>query len=124
MAGLNPLLRDRGRPRYGRGLILLVCGLYFVVPIAFTILFTVDDPVHGFTLHAYQQIFKVEGLWPALQLSLELAAATIAVAVAAQRSAAARAGGAAGPVGGARPSCGDAASAAGFHAGSATASDA
>jgi putative spermidine/putrescine transport system permease protein len=79
MAGLTPLLRDRGRPRYGRGLILLVCGLYFVVPIVFTILFTVDDPVHGFTLHAYQQIFQVQGLWPALQLSLELAAATIAV---------------------------------------------
>ncbi|MFC1416956.1 ABC transporter permease [Streptacidiphilus cavernicola] len=67
------------RPRFGRAAILLLCGVYFVVPVLASFLFTVDDPVHGFTLHAYSQIFKVDGLWPALQLSLELAVATIAV---------------------------------------------
>lgn len=67
------------RPRYGRAAVLLICGAYFVVPILASFLFTVDDPVKGFTLHAYSQIFKVEGLWPALRLSLELAAATIVV---------------------------------------------
>jgi putative spermidine/putrescine transport system permease protein len=71
--------RTGPRPRFGRAAILLVCGVYFAVPILASFLFTVDDPVHGFTLHAYSQIFEVSGLWPALQLSLELAVATIAV---------------------------------------------
>ena len=72
-------VRRRGRPRFGRAAILLICGLYFTVPILGSLLFTVDDPVKGFTLSAYSQIFSVSGLWPALQLSLELAVATIAV---------------------------------------------
>ena len=83
MAGLTTLLAgrnaNRARPRFGRAAVLLLCGVYFAVPILASFLFTVDDPVHGFTLHAYTQIFKVGGLWPALQLSLELAVATIAV---------------------------------------------
>ncbi|MHA6760404.1 ABC transporter permease [Streptacidiphilus sp. PAMC 29251] len=77
MAGLSTNLRNR--PRFGRAAVLLFCGVYFVVPILASFLFTVDDPVHGFTLHAYREIFSVTGLWPALQLSLELAAATIVV---------------------------------------------
>lgn len=69
----------RGRPRFGRAAVLAICGLYFAVPILASVLFTVDDPVKGFNLSAYSAIFSVDGLWPALQLSLELAAATIAV---------------------------------------------
>lgn len=71
--------RRRGRPRFGRAAVLVIFGLYFAVPILASFLFTVDDPVKGFSLSAYSQIFSVSGLWPALQLSLELAAATIAV---------------------------------------------
>lgn len=71
--------RTRRRLRPGRGAILLIGGLYFVVPILAAILFTVDDPVNGFTISAYRDIFNVPGLWPALRLSLELAAATIAL---------------------------------------------
>jgi len=67
----------RSRPRFGRAAVLLIAALYFAVPILGSVMFTVDDPVKGFTLSAYQQIFSVAGLWPALQLSLELAAATI-----------------------------------------------
>jgi putative spermidine/putrescine transport system permease protein len=74
-----PARRRRSRPRFGRAAVLLICGLYFAVPILASILFTVDDPVKGFNLSAYSAIFSVDGLWPALQLSLELAAATIAV---------------------------------------------
>ena len=71
--------RDAGRPRLGRTAILLISGLYFVGPLVGSFVFTVDDPVKGFTLSAYSQIFSVSGLWPALRLSLLLAAATIAL---------------------------------------------
>ena len=71
--------RRRGRPRFGRAAVLVIFGLYFAVPILASFLFTVDDPVKGFNLSAYSQIFSVAGLWPALRLSLELAVATIAV---------------------------------------------
>jgi putative spermidine/putrescine transport system permease protein len=77
--GAQKSARRRGRPRFGRAAVLVVFGLYFVVPIAATFLFTVDDPVKGLNLSAYSQIFGVAGLWPALRLSLELAAATIAL---------------------------------------------
>ncbi|WP_370468378.1 ABC transporter permease [Streptacidiphilus sp. P02-A3a] len=70
---------DRSRPRLGRTAILLISGLYFVGPLAGSFMFTVDDPVKGFTLSAYSQIFSVSGLWPSLQLSLLLAVATIAL---------------------------------------------
>jgi putative spermidine/putrescine transport system permease protein len=71
--------RRTGRPRLGRAAILLVSGLYFIGPLVGSFVFTVDDPVKGFTLSAYSQIFSVSGLWPALQLSLLLAVATIAL---------------------------------------------
>jgi len=68
----------RPRPRLGRVAILLIAGLYFIGPLAGSFMFTVDsDPVTGFSWSAYSQIFSVSGLWPALQLSLLLAAATI-----------------------------------------------
>ena len=69
--------RRCGRPRLGRAAVLVIFGLYFAVPILASFLFTVDDPVKGFNLSAYSQIFSVAGLWPALRLSLELAVATI-----------------------------------------------
>ena len=71
--------RRRGRPRIGRTAVLAIAALYFIGPLICTFIFTVDDPVKGFTWSAYSQIFSVSGLWPALQLSLLLAAATIAV---------------------------------------------
>nr|WP_034093065.1 ABC transporter permease subunit [Streptacidiphilus albus] len=58
---------------------MLIAAVYFIGPILCSFIFTVDDPVKGFTLSAYSQIFSVSGLWPALQLSLLLALATIVV---------------------------------------------
>ena len=69
----------RSRPRLGRAAIMVIAAVYFIGPLVGSFVFTVDDPVKGFTLSAYSQIFSVSGLWPALQLSLLLAVATIAL---------------------------------------------
>ncbi|WP_370466863.1 ABC transporter permease [Streptacidiphilus sp. PB12-B1b] len=58
---------------------MIIAAVYFVGPLLGSFVFTVDDPVKGFNLSAYTQIFSVSGLWPALQLSLLLAVATIAL---------------------------------------------
>lgn len=73
MARLTP------HPRLGRGLVLLCAGLYFLVPLAASVLFTVDVPGEGLTLDVYGRILGAEGFLPSLLLSLELAAATIAL---------------------------------------------
>jgi putative spermidine/putrescine transport system permease protein len=70
---------DRPRRRPGRAAIMIIAAVYFVGPLVGSFVFTVDDPVKGFTLSAYSQIFSVSGLWPSLQLSLLLAVATIAL---------------------------------------------
>jgi putative spermidine/putrescine transport system permease protein len=71
------VLSGLARIRWGRGTVLLVSALYFLVPIGATLWFTVDNSPKGFSLDAYSQIFTVPGLWPALQLSLLLALGTI-----------------------------------------------
>ncbi|MBW5486114.1 ABC transporter permease [Streptomyces bambusae] len=62
-----------------RVLVLAVAALYFLVPLAASVVFTVDVPGQGFTLDAYARILDTEGFLPSLLLSLELAAATVAV---------------------------------------------
>jgi putative spermidine/putrescine transport system permease protein len=59
--------------------VLGLAGLYFLVPLAASVVFTVDVPGQGITFDAYTQIFSTEGFVTALLLSLELALATIAV---------------------------------------------
>ncbi|MEY9849240.1 ABC transporter permease [Streptacidiphilus sp. MAP5-3] len=71
------VLARLGRIRFGRAAVLLIAGLYFLTPMLSTLYFTVDNSPSGFSLDAYKQIFSVPGLWPALQLSLLLAAGTI-----------------------------------------------
>jgi putative spermidine/putrescine transport system permease protein len=71
--------RRRGSPRLWRGLVGLVAAVYFLGPMAASVLFTVDVPNEGFTLSSYSGIFGAEGLWSSLRLTMELAAATIAV---------------------------------------------
>ena len=56
-----------------------LAGLYFVVPLAASVVFTVDVPGQGLTLDAYTQIVATGGFGSSLLLSLELALATIAV---------------------------------------------
>lgn len=78
MAGLNPGRAAR-RPALWRPLVLACAGLYFLVPLAASVIFTVDVPGEGVTFDAYTQILGTEGFVSSLLLSLELAAATIAV---------------------------------------------
>ncbi|MCW8382980.1 ABC transporter permease [Streptomyces justiciae] len=56
-----------------------LAGLYFLVPLAASVVFTVDVPGHGLTVDAYTQIVGTGGFGSSLLLSLELALATIAV---------------------------------------------
>ncbi|MFJ6520594.1 ABC transporter permease [Streptomyces filamentosus] len=73
MAGLTPLTRA------WRPAVLGLAGLYFLVPLAASVVFTVDVPGRGLTFDAYTRIIGTEGFLTSLLLSLGLAAATITV---------------------------------------------
>ncbi|MFD5631698.1 ABC transporter permease [Streptomyces sp. NPDC127072] len=62
-----------------RWAVLALAGLYFLVPLAASVIFTVDVPGQGITFDAYSEIVSTEGFTTSLVLSLELALATIAV---------------------------------------------
>jgi putative spermidine/putrescine transport system permease protein len=74
--------RRGGRPRVWRGVILLLAGLYFLIPMVASFWFTVDVPNRGFTLDAYGQIFTADGFAASLLLSLGLGVATIVLVLA------------------------------------------
>ncbi|MFH0179939.1 ABC transporter permease [Streptomyces cacaoi] len=59
--------------------VLGLAGLYFLVPLAASVVFTVDVPGQGVTFDAYTRIFSTDGFGSSLLLSLELAVATIVV---------------------------------------------
>ncbi|MEU2731017.1 ABC transporter permease [Streptomyces griseoviridis] len=59
--------------------VLGLAALYFLVPLAASVVFTVDVPGRGVTFDAYRRIVSTEGFTSSLLLSLELALATIAV---------------------------------------------
>ena len=67
MARLNPW----------RWVVLGLAALYFLVPLASSVIFTVDVPGQGVTFDAYSQIVSTDGFVSSLLLSLELALATI-----------------------------------------------
>ncbi|MCX4582263.1 ABC transporter permease [Streptomyces sp. NBC_01481] len=67
------------RPRVWRGLVLGLAGLYFLVPLVASFVFTVHTPGQGFSLQAYTGILSADGFTDSLLLSLGLAAATIAL---------------------------------------------
>ncbi|MGW3435891.1 ABC transporter permease [Streptomyces bacillaris] len=71
----------RPRPRYWRGAVLAVAGLYFVTPLLSSFVFTVHVPNQGLTFEAYSGILSAYGFTESLFLSLSLAAATIALAL-------------------------------------------
>ncbi|MEV7343720.1 ABC transporter permease subunit [Streptomyces sp. NPDC093544] len=62
-----------------RWVVLALAALYFLVPLAASVIFTVDVPGQGITFDAYSEIVSTEGFTSSLLLSLELALATIAV---------------------------------------------
>ncbi|NUK05062.1 ABC transporter permease [Streptomyces lunaelactis] len=71
--------RRRRRPRVWRGLVLALAGLYFIVPLVASFVFTVHTPGQGVSFEAYTGILGAEGFTDSLLLSLGLAAATIAL---------------------------------------------
>jgi putative spermidine/putrescine transport system permease protein len=65
--------------RPGRGAVLALAAVYFLVPLVASVVFTVDVPGRGLNVDAYARILSTDGFVPSLLLSLELALATIAV---------------------------------------------
>ncbi|MFE4366968.1 ABC transporter permease [Streptomyces sp. NPDC056835] len=74
-------VRARRRPRVWRGAVLALAGLYFLVPLLSSFVFTVHTPGQGLSFAAYTGILSAEGFTQSLLLSLGLAAATIALAL-------------------------------------------
>jgi len=72
------LTSPRMRVRPGRGLVLAAAALYFLVPLAASLVFSVDVDGH-LTFDAYSRIVATDGFIRSLLLSLELAGATIAL---------------------------------------------
>jgi putative spermidine/putrescine transport system permease protein len=75
----RPARRRAGRPRLWRGVVGFVAALYFLGPLLCSVIFTVDVPGEGLTASSYSGIFGADGFDTSLQLTLELAAATVAV---------------------------------------------
>ncbi|GAA2233967.1 ABC transporter permease subunit [Kitasatospora cystarginea] len=67
------------RIRFGRGLVLLICGVYFAVPMAASVYFSLDDTKGGISFRAYTELLNAPGFTDSLTLSLELAAVTVVV---------------------------------------------
>ncbi|MEW1655604.1 MULTISPECIES: ABC transporter permease subunit [unclassified Streptomyces] len=73
-----PVTRPRDRRRgTGRKLVLVLAGLYFLLPLASSFVFTVHAPGQGISFEAYTGILTADGFTRSLLLSLGLAAATI-----------------------------------------------
>ncbi|HEY0536814.1 MAG TPA: ABC transporter permease subunit [Actinoallomurus sp.] len=73
------MARLTARTRPWRAAILACSAVYFLLPLAASVVFTVDVPGKGLNADAYQQILGTAGFVSSLRLSLELAVATIAI---------------------------------------------
>ncbi|PBC77257.1 putative spermidine/putrescine transport system permease protein [Streptomyces sp. TLI_235] len=82
MAQLTQRLGGGRRPRLWRGAVLLVAGLYFLVPMAASVWFSVDNRSGGVQFDAYTGLLSAPGFTDALVLTLELAAVTVVVLLA------------------------------------------
>jgi putative spermidine/putrescine transport system permease protein len=69
----------RARPRAWRGIVFLVAGLYFLVPLGASLWYTIYSPTSGVSFSAYGELLTAEGFAAGLALSLALGLATIAV---------------------------------------------
>ncbi|BAJ31368.1 MULTISPECIES: ABC transporter permease subunit [Kitasatospora] len=77
MAQLTP--RPRAwRPRLWRGAVLLPAAVYFLVPMAASVWFSIDDR-NGVSFDAYTGLLSAPGFTDSLLLTLELAAVTVVV---------------------------------------------
>jgi putative spermidine/putrescine transport system permease protein len=79
-----PAVAPGRRRRVGLGwLMLVLAGLYFVIPLAASFFFTVDDrAAHNLNLNAYAKIPGSDGFLDALRRSLTLAVLTVVGALA------------------------------------------
>ncbi|MFG2137061.1 ABC transporter permease [Streptomyces sp. NPDC048650] len=82
----RPALRPQGseaatrrRRPHGRLAVLLLALLYFALPVAASLWFTVDDPVKGLTLDVYTDHLVSDDMLGSLLLSVELGLATVAL---------------------------------------------
>ncbi|GJF30806.1 ABC transporter permease [Kitasatospora sp. NE20-6] len=69
------------RLRLWRGAVLLVAGVYFLVPMAASVWFSIDSP-GGIDFAAYTGLLSAPGFTDSLVLTLELAAVTVVVLLA------------------------------------------
>ncbi|MEV0624985.1 ABC transporter permease [Nonomuraea wenchangensis] len=84
LTGLEPVAtaapaKAPARPRVWRGLVFLVAGLYFLVPLGASLWYTLYSPGSGVSFAPYAELLTAEGFASSLTLSLGLAAATIVV---------------------------------------------
>jgi len=88
MAGMTAVSRTARVPRtarrrpWGGVLVLLLAALYFLVPVAASLWFTVDDPAEGLTFDAYAKGLRDDGMATSLGLSVRLGLATVALGLA------------------------------------------
>ncbi|MFD8482165.1 ABC transporter permease [Kitasatospora sp. NPDC059673] len=66
------------RLRVWRGAVLLLAGLYFLIPMAASVWFSIDDR-NGISFDAYTGLLSAPGFTDSLVLTLELAAVTVVV---------------------------------------------
>ncbi|MFJ8439175.1 ABC transporter permease [Kitasatospora griseola] len=66
------------RLRVWRGAVLLLAGLYFLIPMAASVWFSIDD-VNGISFDAYTGLLSAPGFTDSLVLTLELALVTVVV---------------------------------------------
>ncbi|MCG6500398.1 ABC transporter permease, partial [Kitasatospora sp. A2-31] len=80
MAQLTPArtTSPRRKVRWWRGAVLLLAGIYFIVPLAAAGYFSIDDP-KGFSFEAYTGLLSAEGFLESLWLTLGLALVTVVV---------------------------------------------
>lgn len=76
-----PKRATRGRPRFGRALVLGVAAVYFIGPLFAAFWFSIHNSV-GFNGRAYTHMFSAPGLTDALLLSLALSAVTVVIGLA------------------------------------------
>jgi putative spermidine/putrescine transport system permease protein len=77
----GPSPARRRKPRIWRGAVLILAGIYFVVPLLASFVFTIHLPGQGVHFDAYSGILSADGFSKSLFLSLGLAACTIVLSL-------------------------------------------
>jgi putative spermidine/putrescine transport system permease protein len=76
---MSATLSRSGGPRVGLGnwIIILACGLFFLVPLIVTGIFSLWEGGHSYGVSSYVLLIHSSGFWRSLLLSLQLAIETI-----------------------------------------------